>query len=333
MKLRGALPRTGGPRAMSTSPVLQIATSVATPLSVAGLAIGVLYLLYSQVLQKRLAPLVEDHTFAILNQVLRYVFYLAMTALVLGMGIYATVTVCKETGFCRAGSGESARLESDVQQYLAQGYHRDALKAAERWIELDPRSAKAHRLKGNALYRMQNYSAALLAFDKAIELQPQMPEALFNKGAALIKLGDYPRAEKIFEKLVNQDAADFPSRFNLAETQLLRHEYAPAKANYEIVHKQSADHRAGSALGLGIISVLTDGEANGLPPALRFFGEAICVEPKLRAIFLGIPVEERTQRFDAYLAFLNDLRAKNFPQFRAFVLDVENGKLSCSPPA
>lgn len=309
---------------------MQAAVSVSTPLSVAGLAIAVLYLLYASVLRQKLAPLFAADTFKLLNQVLRYVFYLALTALVLGIGSYTAVTLCKDTNFCRTASVDKARLESDIQQFLVQGYYFDALKTAEQLVAADPGNAKAHRLKGNALYRMKNYSAALLAFDKALELQPDMAEASFNKASALLKIGDYASAEDIFSRLAEANTGDYAARFNLAETQLLMRKFDGARANYAIVHKGSPKHRGGSALGLGIAAALSQDRPNSMAIALQRFGEAVCVDPKLRALFSGIAVEDGTQRFDTYLEFVGELKAKRIPSFERFLLDLQQGKLACS---
>jgi len=289
-----------------------------------------MYLLYARVLRQKLAPVLAEDTYRLLNAVLRYVFYLAMTALVLGMIIYAAVTLCKDTNFCRTASVDKARMESDIQQFLAQGYYSDALRAAEELIAVDPANAKAYRLKGNALYRMKNYPAALLAFDKALKLQPEMTEASFNKGSALLKLGDYAAAEKIFGKLAAANAGDYATRFNLAEAQLLLRNFDGARANYSIVHKGSPKHRGGCALGLGIIAALSPGGPDAMAVAVQRFGEAVCVDPKLRALFSGIAVEDGTQRFDTYLGFVGELKAKKVPSFERFLLDLQRGKLACS---
>jgi hypothetical protein len=69
--------------------VLSIATRVRTPLAVSGLVLAILYLLYHQVLSLNIFQNVgANPTFLIINKVLDRLFWLAVLAMVLGVGSY-----------------------------------------------------------------------------------------------------------------------------------------------------------------------------------------------------------------------------------------------------
>lgn len=310
--------------------ILELAVSIATPLSLTGFVFGILYLIYSQVLRQRLAPLVARHTFIILNNVIRYLFQLAMVALVLGLLIHLVVTLCGMSTYCGAKPDGDVRLEVEVQQHLAMKHYQDALQASERLIALSPRNAKAYRLKGIALYMLSRYPEALQAYDTALKLAPESQETLFDKGAALLKIRDYERAQAAYEKLLALNSGDFATRFNLAEVKLYRRDYAAAKSDYQIVYDSDVTHRPGSALGLGIIRVFTTANLNeGVTQALPYFRRAICLEPKLRGVFFDEFVEVTSQDFDTYREFLNELRRKNSPVYNRFLTDVHEGRGAC----
>jgi hypothetical protein len=65
---------------------------VKTPLTLAGLVVIVLYGLYSQLLRTNvLTPLSGDSTFIIVRDFIRYIFWLAIVAVVLGIVSYVVV--------------------------------------------------------------------------------------------------------------------------------------------------------------------------------------------------------------------------------------------------
>jgi hypothetical protein len=62
-----------------------ILKQIRTPLSLAGLTIIVLYLLYSQILKMDIfAPLKLDATYQLLDKILGYLFWLALVSVILG---------------------------------------------------------------------------------------------------------------------------------------------------------------------------------------------------------------------------------------------------------
>lgn len=71
---------------MSFVQIGAVLSRVKTPLTLAGLAVIVLYLLYSQVLELDIfSTLGEDATSGLLTRLIDYVFYLAIVAVVLGV--------------------------------------------------------------------------------------------------------------------------------------------------------------------------------------------------------------------------------------------------------
>src|SRR6266446_280152 len=78
---------------METS-ILEIATKVSTPLALAGITTGILYLLYRLLLKSGLLSQVgTTHSFRIINRVVTFLFILALVATILGISGYIAVLI------------------------------------------------------------------------------------------------------------------------------------------------------------------------------------------------------------------------------------------------
>lgn len=84
-------------------------------------------------------------------------------------------------------------LTEAIDHYNAERYE-ECLKACERIIQLDPRSARAYHGKGLALVSLERYEDALLAYDQAIALASNNPKLYADKGEAIYRL----RLNKVF---------------------------------------------------------------------------------------------------------------------------------------
>lgn len=85
---------------------------------------------------------------------------------------------------------------------LASGWGKfdDSLRAYEKAIEIDPRSANAWNGKGEVLRIQGKYDEANKAYDKAIELNPQNAAAWYFKGVVLQGMNRNPEADFAFNK-------------------------------------------------------------------------------------------------------------------------------------
>jgi hypothetical protein len=72
--------------------LFEVAAQIATPLSLAGIVVIVLFLLYRQLIAGPLAAqLSQSHSFRIVNRLVTYVFILGLLAIVIGIGAFLVV--------------------------------------------------------------------------------------------------------------------------------------------------------------------------------------------------------------------------------------------------
>ena len=299
--------------------VLRIAASIGTPLALAGFTVGVLYLVYRLVLTRQLSRVLPEHTFRLLSTVTRYVFVLALVALVLGISAYVAVTI-----FPPSVSAAALHVEQEARQHLATGYYEEALKESTELTKLRPQFGTAFRLKGNAHFKLMEYSSALQAFQRALDLEPNSTVTLFNKGAVLTVMGDYAGAREIFKKLLDIDPNDMSIRYNLAEAYLLSGDHVVAAENYKVVYRSGGARKARAALGLGLAEVLG---AHSLDPGRPYFREAVCLDPKLRGVFAGTLRVDSEGTYEPYISLLRTFRG--WPNYDPLVRELEGGNV-CS---
>lgn len=78
------------------------------------------------------------------------------------------------------------------------GRPRDAARAIERAVSLDPLNPRAHRAEGSVAYAARRYADALPPLRRALELNPKMTYAHALIGSALMGLGRYADAKREF---------------------------------------------------------------------------------------------------------------------------------------
>ncbi len=81
-----------------------------------------------------------------------------------------------------------------------QGKYKEAIRAFEKAIELDPANITILRQEGKAFTDMGNISEAIRVFDKIIELNPNDTEAWYNKGSILYNLSEYNESIHAYER-------------------------------------------------------------------------------------------------------------------------------------
>ena len=124
----------------------------------------------------------------------------------------------------RAGEHEKAeRLYRDViraDPLNFEAHHRLAFLHGQRgqWeqaqivmgraIELNPRAADAHFLRGSALQKLERHEEAMACFDRALALHPA-PEVRLNRAASLYRLHRYAEAGDDYSRILEL-APDYP---------------------------------------------------------------------------------------------------------------------------
>lgn len=123
-------------------------------------------------------------------------------------------TIYQELGFADKAEAEFRKaledptyLSLELPHYnLARLYYTsdridDALDEVERSIQIKPRFAMAHNLKGLVLERKGDLPGAVDAYTQAVKLVPDDPTFGFNLGAALFKNNEFERAKEVLERI------------------------------------------------------------------------------------------------------------------------------------
>jgi phosphate transport system substrate-binding protein len=231
------------------------------------------------------------------------------------------------------GTSEESRLEGEVRDHLNHGYYSMALRETEELISINPSSAMAYKLKGNAHFALQEYTSALEAFQHSIDIDPTRHLGLFGKGAVLAVLGRYDEAKGIFEGLNRDSPSDMNVLYNLAGLELLLGNYSVAKTDYESIYNSQSELKASAAIGLGMSLMLPQTTAE--PPvndspvvskSMGYFRDAVCLKPELRGIFLDGSHQNVRENFDGYIRLLP--KFQNISAFQAFLNHLRAGQ-SC----
>lgn len=99
-------------------------------------------------------------------------------------------------------------------QWLAAGRYTEALASARAGLALDPANADLYHAEGSALFKREDYPAAIRAFTRALDLQPDHPRARFNLALSLARAGQPCEALRALEK----EPAPGPREQSLMET-------------------------------------------------------------------------------------------------------------------
>lgn len=117
---------TGG----SAATLFRVTERVKTPMALSGLVVVALYLVFSRVLSLPVfGDLGQDHTYQLLHEVLRYVFWLAIVAVLLGAGSFVLALVLRHRIDARGPNVQliDARLDphdSPYEQEVVDGERR-----------------------------------------------------------------------------------------------------------------------------------------------------------------------------------------------------------------
>ena len=94
---------------------------------------------------------------------------------------------------------------------------REARKALERELELNPRDAESIYQLGEVDWRRGDETAALRQFTRAVELQPRFAEGLVALAKALMALGEVDRAARHLQEAIRIDSENEVAHYRLAQ--------------------------------------------------------------------------------------------------------------------
>jgi lipoprotein NlpI len=94
------------------------------------------------------------------------------------------------------------------QAALKQGQPEEALKLANRAVQLDARSAPAHLLRGTVYDAQRNFDAALADLTRAVALDPRLATAYNRRGSIHFKRGQIKESIADFDKFIELRPAE-----------------------------------------------------------------------------------------------------------------------------
>lgn len=96
------------------------------------------------------------------------------------------------------------------------GMNDEALRDANKLIELQPDTSLNYIAKGQVLYAMEKYDEAFKAFDKATSLDPSRSDVWGMKASALAKAGRFEEAVSAINKGIDMDLQNPVNFYNRA---------------------------------------------------------------------------------------------------------------------
>lgn len=94
---------------------------------------------------------------------------------------------------------------------------KEALTAAQRAVQLQPKAARAHVQLAEVLMMQRQFGQAEAEADEAVRLEPKLAAAHMIKGMALMNSKDYDGAAQAFQGALRQDRTMAPAHFGLAQ--------------------------------------------------------------------------------------------------------------------
>jgi hypothetical protein len=111
--------------------------------------------------------------------------------------------------------GTRALIDEAVQALDGRDFSA-AITAADTALELNPRCADAHVIKGDAIRQRGDEADSLAWYDRALGIDGGLIAAWGGKGNALMELERYDEAVACFEEVLRRSPADDTACFNIA---------------------------------------------------------------------------------------------------------------------
>ncbi len=115
-----------------------------------------------------------------------------------------------------------------AQQFLVHGKYQQALDVSKQALRLDPQSAEANDLAGQAELAIGNLNASQRYLERSLKLQPERIDAHRALGIVLLRKKLYGKAQHEFERVLSSRPNDFTSRYSMGVSLLLQNR--PARA-------------------------------------------------------------------------------------------------------
>lgn len=148
----------------------------------------------------------------------------------------------------------------------------EALQAADRAIDLEPKYPLAHQIRGQVLFSMDALDEALKAFDRVLDLDRDYTDARNWKAFALVQLKRYDEAMREYDRALQDLSYPTPEKIHLNKGMLYRLMGRPEEAIPSL--QKSVDLNASYARGYYELG-RTYEEMGQDGPALRAYQDAL----------------------------------------------------------
>jgi tetratricopeptide (TPR) repeat protein len=247
------------------SSILEVGAKLATPLSLAGFALAVLYLLYRVLLRGQLlSRLGATHSFRIINRVITFVFILAIVAMLLGLGGYfagrlqgvikisspelsgdmyfTNITVIEKEYRQTQGRPLNQELKQKIERAInlaKAGNYKNAIPVFEEVVQKVPLASVYNNL-GVLSAATQNYEKARQAYNQAIEKNPEHQAAHLNLGLLDERQGRIDEAKrpiKETKKLESSIGLSQPATFQGVVAEMTRFDTTGGLLTLEVTYR------------------------------------------------------------------------------------------------
>jgi len=116
------------------------------------------------------------------------------------LGAVLSLAIGQSAGVCNAEDASAAIAQA--QDCLKTGDNDGALKAAEDAVKLEPNSALAWYLHGEANGGLRKHAEAIADYDRVTKLDPKFAAAVNQRGGERFKLGDVKGSIEDFETFI-----------------------------------------------------------------------------------------------------------------------------------
>lgn len=131
--------------------------------------------------------------------------------------ILATLCALIISEFTFAQLSAEDSLFQEAKYYLDTGYYESAINSLEKLLELNPNSAEAYGLLGNAFNKQGKHEKAIEMYHKCLEIDSTMLPVYENLGNAYIDAGKFSLAISIHKDLLSKDSTNIRHHINLGD--------------------------------------------------------------------------------------------------------------------
>jgi tetratricopeptide (TPR) repeat protein len=177
--------------------------------------------------------------------------------ILIGMAYYGLADYAKAAPYLKeAADDEPNNLQLLLalgHSYLWSNQSKNVLSVYRRILLLNPDSAEADMIAGEALDEMKDNAGALAMFRAAVKANPRQPNAHFGLGYLLWSQKQYPEAEQEFHAEIANDPGHIQSMLYLADAYIQMNRIGEAAPLLETILKTEPD-LALAHLDLGIVA-------------------------------------------------------------------------------